>query len=78
MSITSIPHDLRQIDQRQIDGLVVTLTWDATDDEVLLTVEDERFPLSSFTTLVPKGEAPIAFRHPFLYEPLFDAVDQPL
>lgn len=60
---------LRQLDQRQSDGLTVTLEWDATTGQVWVRCEDWRSPEESFSYLVGPDRARLAFLHPFAMRP---------
>ena len=57
---------IRELDQRQADGIRVTLYWNSQANHVYLTVEDER--LGTRCELeVPAADALDAFRHPYAY-----------
>jgi hypothetical protein len=59
---------LRQLDQRESDGLIITLEWDPDTDRVQVRCEDEHMPDPVLLCYpVEPGDARIAFLHPFAY-----------
>jgi hypothetical protein len=60
---------LRELNQREHDGLTVTLLWDASDDTLQVTVDDARTGVRFELRDVPKHDAHDAFHHPFAYQP---------
>jgi hypothetical protein len=58
--------NLRELAQREQDGLKITLVWDARSNEVSLEVVDQRDE-SSFLLPVAGHCALDAFHHPYAY-----------
>ena len=60
----------RELDQREGDGLVVTLDWDPDANRVWICCEDQRLPdrPPPCYTIEPR-DARRAFLHPFVYAP---------
>ena len=56
---------LRELDQRENDGISVSLLWSPDTNDVIVAVDDERG--DSFSLAVAPHEALEAFRHPFAY-----------
>jgi hypothetical protein len=57
-----------ELDNRQGEGLEVSLEWDRQTGETRIIVHDDRVP-SLMVFGVPRGSAADAFRHPFRYAP---------
>jgi hypothetical protein len=58
---------LRELDQRQSDGIDVRLLWRERDERVLVAVADEKTG-ERFTIVVRDGERALdVFHHPFAY-----------
>ena len=55
-----------ELDNRQGDGLQVSLGWEQTTGETRIVVHDSR-ELSVIVVGVPGSSAADAFRHPFRY-----------
>jgi hypothetical protein len=55
----------RQLDQRESDGLLVTLEWHPITGDVQLRVFDHVLPERSFECLVDPADARLAFLEPF-------------
>jgi hypothetical protein len=60
---TMIRDSLTELDQRENDGIRVSLLWNPETDDVFVAVDDERS--ESFSLAVAAHEALEAFRHPF-------------
>jgi hypothetical protein len=59
---------IRELDQRSVDGLTVTLAWDNVENDVTVTVEQTAGDdMRSASVGVPPGKAAEAFAHPFMY-----------
>jgi hypothetical protein len=58
--------EIRELDQRNDDGLEVTLLWSPRTGKVFLAVEDARTE-ERFHFAVDPATALEAFRHPFAY-----------
>jgi hypothetical protein len=59
---------LRQLDQRECDGLIITLEWDPDTNGVQIRCEDEDMPDPVLLCYpVEPGDARVAFLHPFAY-----------
>jgi hypothetical protein len=59
---------VRELDQRSVDGLTVTLAWDDVENDVMVTVEQAAGDHTmSGSVGVPPEEAAEAFAHPFMY-----------
>jgi hypothetical protein len=59
---------VRQLDQRQSDGLMVTLEWNSDTGGVQVRCEDERSPdQPPLCFAVAPPDARTAFLHPFAY-----------
>ncbi len=65
MSITS-EIEIRELAQRSIDGIDVTLLWNPRTSRVFVDVEDERCG-ESFRIDVDARDALDAFNHPYAY-----------
>ena len=58
---------LRELDHRSNDGIDVWLLWREHDNQVLVSVADDKTG-ERFTIEVPDGERPLhVFHHPFAY-----------
>ena len=57
---------LRELDQRRVGDLLVTMEWDSEQDKVLVIAENEGECVMIYP---PRGEERNAFLHPFAYEP---------
>jgi hypothetical protein len=59
---------LRQLDQRESDGLIITLEWDPDADRLQIRCEDEDMPdLVLLCCPIEPDDARVAFLHPFAY-----------
>jgi len=59
---------IRELDQRSVDGLTVTLAWNDVENDVTVTVEQTAGDdMRSASVGVPPGKAAEAFAHPFMY-----------
>ncbi|HKP17726.1 MAG TPA: hypothetical protein VJT84_04545 [Gaiellaceae bacterium] len=58
--------DWRELDQRTVDGLEVSLLWPGTPGDVVVRVLDRRAG-DAFELLVDGRDALDAFRHPYAY-----------
>jgi hypothetical protein len=58
--------EVRELDRRTSDGIVVTLLWNANSGRVSVAVEDTRNG-DSFEFEVEATEAVAAFYHPYSY-----------
>lgn len=58
--------EIRELGQRQNDGLDITLFWNSESGEVFVVVEDQRDG-KAFKLDVDAAHALDAFRHPFAY-----------
>jgi hypothetical protein len=56
----------RELAARESNGIHVVLLWQADDNSLTVSVEDERFG-DRFQLAVPPGRALDAFYHPFAY-----------
>jgi hypothetical protein len=59
---------LRELDRRESNGIIVTLLWNASAEQVSVAVEDV-LSGDAFTFEVPGSEALAAFHHPYAYAP---------
>jgi hypothetical protein len=57
---------IRELDQRAIDGITVTLFWNTKTNRVFVSVAEQRSGVS-FEFTVPAADAADAFHHPFAY-----------
>jgi hypothetical protein len=57
---------LRELDQRNSDGIDVRLLWDPRTNHVTVAVRDERSH-ESFELAVDAADALAAFHHPYAY-----------
>ena len=59
---------VRELDQRSVGGLTVTLAWDDVVNDVMVTVEQSAGDHTrSASVRVPAEKAAEAFAHPFMY-----------
>jgi hypothetical protein len=58
---------LREIDHRQSDGIVVRMLWDASEDRVVVAVEDARTGTAFEVDVRPGDRALDVFHHPYPY-----------
>jgi hypothetical protein len=59
---------VRELDQRRVDGLTVTLAWDDVENDVMVMVEQAAGDHTRSASVgVPPGKAAEAFAHPFMY-----------
>jgi hypothetical protein len=59
---------VRELDQRSVDGLTVTLAWDDVANDVVVTVEQSAGDHTRSASVgVPPEKAAEAFAHPFMY-----------
>ena len=58
---------LRQLDQRESDGFIITLEWDPETGRVQVRCEDEHMTEPLLCYPVEPGDAWAAFLHPFAY-----------
>ena len=63
---TTAEIEIRELDRRSNDGIVVRLLWSPQSDRVWIDVQDQRLG-GSFKLKVEPGEALAAFRHPYAY-----------
>ena len=64
---TQIPDSMRELDSRTNDGIHVRLLWHATDDGVVVAVDDAKTG-DSFVVHVQSDESPMdVFQHPYAY-----------
>jgi len=64
---------LRQLDQRNDDGLTVTLEWDPDTGRIQVRAENQREPdWPSACFVVEPGDARFAFLHPFAVRTLHE------
>ncbi|HUE27634.1 MAG TPA: hypothetical protein VMP89_12740 [Solirubrobacteraceae bacterium] len=66
--------EIRELDRRSNDGIVVRLLWSPESDRVWIDVQDERSG-GSFKLEVAPGDALAAFRHPYAFAKREDADD---
>ena len=66
MTTALLTDEARELAQRAADGIVVTLHWLETSDEIVVSYTDERTG-EGFSTPVPRAEALEAFKHPNVY-----------
>ena len=59
----------RELDQRKVDRMTVTLEWDPATGRVQVRCEDDRLPDESFCQVVDPREAALAFKYPFAMRP---------
>ena len=59
---------LRELAERQSDGLVVRLLWDPVRNQTVLRYRDRQTG-DAFVTDVPNGRALVAFEHPNVFRP---------
>jgi hypothetical protein len=59
---------LRELAERQRDGLVVRLLWDPERNQTVLRYRDRRTD-DEFVTDVPNARALVAFEHPNVFRP---------
>jgi hypothetical protein len=60
------PGSMRELDQRNGDGFLVTLLWSEDTGSVFVCVDDERTE-EAFHFSVDPADALEAFRHPYAY-----------
>jgi hypothetical protein len=59
---------VRELDQRSVVGLTVTLAWDDVANDVIVTVEQSAGDHTRSASVgVPPEQAAEAFAHPFIY-----------
>ena len=63
---TTAEIEIRELDRRSNDGIVVRLLWSPESDRVWIDVQDERSG-GSFKLEVKPGDALAAFRHPYAF-----------
>jgi hypothetical protein len=62
---------LRELDQRECDGLTVTLEWDSDTNQVQVRCHDERTPSRPpLCYHVEPGDARLVFRYAFALQPI--------
>ena len=59
-------HDLAELDQRESNGIAVTLLWNRTNDRLLVLVSDDTAD-EDFELECAPNEALEVFHHPFAY-----------
>ena len=63
--MTTTPTNYRELDQRSVDGLAVTLEWNPATDALRVVVVDRESAAVTFA--VRAEDASDAFVHPFVY-----------
>jgi hypothetical protein len=61
--------DMRELDSRVGDGILVRLLWSQAEDRVAVSVDDARTGESFLVEVRDRRRALDVFRHPFTYAP---------